>query len=124
MYLIIFLLSFVATSAGMFAGSIVTDEKNIANIILLIALPLITFSGFYKNNGNQADWIGWIRYISPFNYCFTALVWNESMHKPSFVAQMNYDTTLWESVGILLALGLGFRILSCFFLWLKKGTLQ
>lgn len=76
MYLIILLMSFTATSVGMFAGSIVSDPQKISGIINMVALPLITFSGFFKNYSSMPDWIGWIRFISPYNYSYTALVGN------------------------------------------------
>lgn len=76
MYFIIFLMSFSATSAGMFAGSLVKDPKLISSLITLLALPLLTFSGFFKNYNNLPAWIAWLRFISPFNYAFTSLVKN------------------------------------------------
>ena len=46
---IIVLMSFTATSAGMFAGSIVTNPKSVSNMVTIIPLPLLAFSGYFKN---------------------------------------------------------------------------
>jgi len=81
MYLILFLISFGGTSTGLMAGSMLRDEKAINAVIPLIALPLILFSGFFKNSGNMPDWIGWIQYISPFKYGFIGFVHNEVLYK-------------------------------------------
>jgi ABC-type multidrug transport system permease subunit len=85
MYLIILLMSFTATSAGMFAGSIITDPRSFGNIVTFVTTPLLAFSGFFKNYDNMPKWIGWVRFISPFNYSFTALVGNETKYKPGLV---------------------------------------
>lgn len=69
-------MTFTATSAGMFVGSLVQNPHVASNFITMLALPLITFSGFFKNNGNFPDWIGWIKQISPFHYSFISLVIN------------------------------------------------
>jgi len=76
MYLIILFLSFAGTSLGFLIGSIITDPTMVSNLPTVVMLPFLIFSGFFKNDANMPDWIGWIRYISPFNYCFTALVKN------------------------------------------------
>jgi ABC-type multidrug transport system permease subunit len=74
MYLIVLSLSFAGTSLGLLIGSTVTDPTVVHNLPTVAMFPFLMFSGFFKNNGNLPVWIGWIRYISPFNYCFTALV--------------------------------------------------
>lgn len=76
MYLIFFLILFVGTSTGLLAGSILSDEKAINAVIPSIALPMILFSGFFKNTGNLPNWLGWIQYISPFKYSFIGFVEN------------------------------------------------
>jgi hypothetical protein len=42
----------------------------------------------------------------------------------SNIAQMNFDVGLWASIGILAALGIAFRLLSLFFLWLLRTKLE
>ncbi len=85
LYLIILVMSFTATSLGMFTGSIITDAKSTGGIVLFMMIPLLSFSGLFKNYDNMPYWIGWIRFISPFNYSFTALLRNETKYKPGLV---------------------------------------
>jgi ABC-type multidrug transport system permease subunit len=42
----------------------------------IIVLPVVLFSGFYKNRETLPGWIGWIEYISPIKYGFTAIATN------------------------------------------------
>jgi ABC-type multidrug transport system permease subunit len=79
-------MSFTATSAGMFAGSIISDPKRVSDLISIIAIPLLSFSGYFKNYSSMPVWNGWIRFLSPFNYSFTALVQNETLYKPSYAS--------------------------------------
>lgn len=37
---------------------------------------------------------------------------------------MNYDFQMWGAIGMLIMLGVVFRLLSLFFLWFKKGRVQ
>jgi ABC-type multidrug transport system permease subunit len=76
MYFALFLHFFTATSLGLFVGSMITDAKTVSAILNMVFQPFIVFSGLYKNNHSYADWIGWLRFLSPFNYCFTALIEN------------------------------------------------
>jgi ABC-type multidrug transport system permease subunit len=85
MYLIILLMSFTATSTGMLTGSLVSDPKKLGLVINLITIPLLSFCGFFKNINSLPVWVGWIRFLSPFNYAFTALVGNETLYKSSLI---------------------------------------
>lgn len=75
-YFIAYLLSFNGMSLGLMLGSIVTDSKSVSAITPIFLLPVILFSGFFKNSGNLSDWIGWVQYISPVKYAFSAFVHN------------------------------------------------
>ena len=86
MYLIIFLMSFTGTGCGLLLGALVTDPIILSELISFLLLPLLSFSGYFKNYSNMPAWNGWIRFISPFNYSFTALVGNETMYKASRVS--------------------------------------
>lgn len=37
---------------------------------------------------------------------------------------MNYDFDEWPAIGMLIMLGIVFRLLSLFFLWFRKGRIQ
>jgi len=43
----------------------------------MLLMPLMIFSGFFVNSGTSPAFLRWIKYISPANYAFTALVKNE-----------------------------------------------
>jgi ATP-binding cassette, subfamily G (WHITE), eye pigment precursor transporter len=58
-------------------GSVVVDPRTISVGLPLLTLPLIVFSGFYKNIANLSPWNGWIQYLSPIKYAFGAMVWNQ-----------------------------------------------
>lgn len=76
MYFILVLMSFTGTSAGIFIGSMTTNPKSVGNALQAVLVPLLIFGGYYKNLGNIASWVIWIKFISPFTYIFTALVDN------------------------------------------------
>lgn len=90
LYVIILVMSFTATSVGMLAGSIIKDAKSAGSIIFFFMVPLLSFSGFFKNYNSMPKWIGWLRFISPFNYSFTALVGNETHYKHGRVDELNF----------------------------------
>lgn len=48
-YLIFGLMSFCGASLGLFLGSVIMDEKDVPAVIPLFLLPMITYSGFFKN---------------------------------------------------------------------------
>lgn len=75
-YLIIYNLNFIGSSLGLFVGSIIKDPRSVAVTNIIALLPLVMFSGFFKNSNNLPVWVGWIQYISPFKYGFSALVQN------------------------------------------------
>lgn len=124
-YLVCYLISFAGMSLGLLLGSMVPDEKSVSALTPMVLLPFFLFSGLFKNTGNLSSWIGWIQYISPIKYAFSGYLQNEVLYvAKSNVAQMNFDVGLWASVGGLAALGIGYRLLSLFFLWLLRARLE
>lgn len=123
-YLVILLMNFSGMSLGLLVGSIVKDAKSVAVATIALVLPFMLFSGFFKNQNNLSKWIGWIQYISPFKYGFSAFTQNEVLHRTSNIHLLNMDVGLWESVGCLIALGIAFRLLSWFFLWKLRTRLE
>jgi ABC-type multidrug transport system permease subunit len=75
-YLIILLINFCGMSLGLLVGSSVKDARNVSAVTPALVLPFVLFSGYFKNQGNLANWIGWIQYISPFKYGFSAFTQN------------------------------------------------
>jgi ABC-type multidrug transport system permease subunit len=90
----------------------------------LIVLPLMLFSGFYKNRKDLPVWIGWIEYLSPIKYSFVSLATNEYQGTTAPISLLNFDTSMWESIGILIALSLFARFVSIFVLWAMRSKLQ
>lgn len=123
-YIICYFISFAGMSLGLMLGSMVTDAKSVSAVTPILMLPLVLFSGLFKNSGNLPDWIGWIQYLSPIKYTYSAFLQNEVLYaQDSLINQMNLDVSLWASIGILAALGLAFRLISLFFLWLLRAKL-
>lgn len=75
-YLFAFLCNAAGNSYGLFVGSLFSDAKIASGMLPLIVLPLMLFSGFYKNRGDIPHWIGWIEYISPIKYTFVGFANN------------------------------------------------
>jgi ABC-type multidrug transport system permease subunit len=124
-YLICYLIGFAGMSLGLMLGSMATDAKSVSVLTPVIMLPFFLFSGLFKNTGNLPAWIGWIQYISPIKYTFSAFLQNEVIYASSSnIGQMNFDVGLWASIGLLAALGIAFRLSSLFFLWLLRAKLE
>jgi len=66
--------SFAGNSLGLFLGSVVNDAKSISTALPMVLLPVILFSGFFKNRADLPVWIGWLEYISPIKYSFIAFL--------------------------------------------------
>ena len=124
-YFVTFLVSLAGNSFGLLVGSLFSDSKVASGLLPLIVLPLILFSGFYKNRGDLPAWIGWLEYLSPMKYSLISLVNNEYAYDPEApVHLLEFNVSTWGSIGILIGLSMAVRFLSLVFLWLLKGKLQ
>ena len=123
-YLISVLMAFVGSSLGLLIGSISKDEKTGTALISIIAIPMLMFSGVFKNRENYPVWIGWLEYLSPFKYGLASGLLNEVSAKSSRVSELNFDLSIWGNIGVLIALCLGFRLLALFFLWWLRKKLE
>jgi ABC-type multidrug transport system permease subunit len=56
-YLITLLTSFCGMSLGLLVGSFIRDPKTVSIASPVIVLPLVLFSGFFKNSSNLSAWI-------------------------------------------------------------------
>ena len=122
--LVLYLLSFNGMSFGMFFGSIIEDQRSVSQLIPIISLVISLVSGYYKNLANLPAWMGWVQYLSPLRYSFEAFVRNETQFSTSLIDQLNFNLSIWFAVGLFVALGLLFRMLGLFFLWLLRSRLQ
>ncbi|EWS75885.1 ABC-2 family transporter protein (macronuclear) [Tetrahymena thermophila SB210] len=94
-----------------------------------ITVPTMLFGGYYKNSGDYASWIGWISYLSPYKYSFSALAQNEYTYEGQNypqdpIKQLNFNLDKWESIGCLIGLCLGYSIIAYILLSLLKKKLQ
>lgn len=76
-YLVFFLVSFAGNSMGLLLGSAISDAKLVSILLPFVILPVVLFSGFYKNREDLPDWISWSEYVSPLKYSFIAFMRNE-----------------------------------------------
>ena len=121
-YLVTYLITLNGSSLGLMIGSIILDQKSVGAVTPCVLLPVILFSGFFKNTANLPVWLGWIQYISPIKYGFSAWIQNEvEFASSSALNTLNLDTGLWMNVYLLAVLAVGFRIVSLIFLELLKS---
>lgn len=75
-FLVSFLCSLAGNSFGLLCSSFFSDAKVASGMLPMVVLPLMLFSGFYKNRKDLPGWIGWIEYISPIKYTFVGYARN------------------------------------------------
>lgn len=100
------------------------DVKSVSAVVPIILIPLVLFSGLFKNTGNIPAWLGWIQYISPLKYGYLAFIENEMKYRPSNIADLNFDVSFWAAIGILIGLSIGYSALSLLFLWLLRTKIE
>lgn len=54
------LLGLSGNSCGLMAGSMFQDVRTAAGMLPMVIMPLVLFSGFYANQSQFMDWIGWL----------------------------------------------------------------
>lgn len=59
---------------GLIGGCMFKDVKVAAGVVPMFIMPLILFSGFFKNSSNFMSWISWLQYVSPVKYAFEAVM--------------------------------------------------
>jgi len=90
-------------------GSVFSDAKVATNVVPVILLPWMIFSGFYINSNSMPNWLGWFQYTSPFRYALESLMWNQYTDYElgtGIVDQYGYHLGLWGAFGLLAAVGL------------------
>jgi ABC-type multidrug transport system permease subunit len=123
-FFINFICSLAGNSFGLMVGSLFSDPKVASGIMPLMILPLMLFSGFYKNTGDLPAWIGWIQYISPIKYTFIGLADNEFSGTNAPISLLNFDLDLYPALGVMIGLSVVARLISLFMLWSMKQRLQ
>ncbi|KAM3141214.1 hypothetical protein pb186bvf_006599 [Paramecium bursaria] len=95
------LLALCANSMGLMAGCAFKDVKLALNIVPMVLMPLIIFSGFFANQKNFYVWIGWIQYLSPLKYAYEAMMTNETKvrhYERDPLVLYDFHIGLWECV--------------------------
>jgi ABC-type multidrug transport system permease subunit len=124
-FLILYLISFSGTSIGLLVGSIAQFQSSVAMVLALFIYTFYLFSGMFKNLNNFPSYINWLQYINPIRYTFAAFMQNEVPESAqSRVSELNFSTDLWGSVGLLALLGVVYRLMAYFVLWVHRGKLQ
>ena len=59
-YIALIVAGFTGSSLGYLAGSLVSDPTVAAALINFIMMPLILFSGFFKQRDSLPNWVRWI----------------------------------------------------------------
>ncbi|EAR86576.2 ABC-2 family transporter protein (macronuclear) [Tetrahymena thermophila SB210] len=114
---------------GYLCGCIFQNAQVSIAVTPMLLIPFMLFGGYYKNQGDYASWIGWIQYLSPFKYSFSAVAQNEYSYEgqgypQNPIHQLNFDLSMWESVGCLIVLSFAYTIVAFVLLSLLKQKVQ
>ncbi|KAL4474986.1 hypothetical protein ABPG74_001682 [Tetrahymena malaccensis] len=114
---------------GYLCGCVFQNAQVAIAVTPMLLVPCMLFGGYYKNQGDYASWIAWIQYLSPFKYSFAALAQNEYSYEgqgypQNPIQQMNFNLSMWESVGCLIGLSFAFTIIAFVMLSLLKKKVQ
>jgi len=139
-YGILALVSVVAVSYGYIVSTVAPSVPAASAISAPLILPLLLLGGFYVKNTTIPVWLSWLQYLSWFNYGFEALVVNQWDDYGKITCKVTNNRTntpcvddgneVIEYLGLnkgnvlidiyaLLALTVGFRIISFLFLLRK-----
>lgn len=125
MFNFITLLANLAGNAyGFLMGSFFNDAKVATGVLPMVVLPLMIFSGFFKNRADLPGWAGWLEYISPMKYSFIEFATNEYRNTTAPIYLLNFDVSFWLSVGLMVVLIVVTKILTIVVLSLMKSRLQ
>lgn len=76
-YAILALVSVVAVSYGYIVSTVAPSVPAASAISAPLLLPLLLIGGFYVKNNTIPDWLSWLQYLSWFKYGFETLVVNQ-----------------------------------------------
>lgn len=96
----------------------------------LVNIPMFLFGGFFSNSKAIGAWIRWFQYVTPIRYAFEAAIRNEYENKDLSQYQVNpmtmlgFNLGIGKSLGLLVVLIVGFRLLSIICLKLLVSKFQ
>ena len=83
-----------------------------------VMMAFVIFGGFFSNTNSLTGAFYWVRYLSPFNYTYRAYILNQ-FNDFSFdygvsnpIETLNFQGLIWQNVGSLLLLMLGYYIIA------------
>lgn len=120
----VFFTSLLAESLALSVSILAGDAQAAAAIIPVFVIIALLFGGFFINDDELADWIGWLKYTSFVFYAFTTLVKNEfvgdSETVKTILAGYN-DLSLTVNIIILIGICVFYRVLGYLFLHYLRG---
>ena len=101
---------------GYCIGSVTNNVAFAITIGPLTMMTMVVYGGFFSNTDSLASAFYWMKYISPFNYGYRALILNqftdyqfeEGVQNP--IDRLNFQGEIWENAGCLLLVGLGYLL--------------
>jgi ABC-type multidrug transport system permease subunit len=104
------------TSLGLTAGAWFTRVDVAASLGAIMSLPFYYYSGFLRPVDSIPIAFRWLSYISPFRWVFFSLMLNEykdsDRNVNDVLGQYNIHGTVGESIGWLIVVLIGFRLLA------------
>ena len=115
---IILLCQISGNAMGYWIGSYSNNRVFSGTLGTTLMTVLTIFSGFFSNTKSLSSFCYWIQYLSPFNYAYRAFILNQftdftvnaGVINP--IDELNFQGVVWQDIGSLLLLLLGFYILT------------
>ncbi|CAN8067671.1 unnamed protein product [Agarophyton chilense] len=104
----------MAQALSVFGG----DEQTAAAIVPVAVIFQLLFGGFFIQPNALPGYIAWMRWATFMYYAFNAAVLNEFGDNP-FGSAQGFTLSKWESIGVLIAFAVGFKLL--YFLALRAN---
>lgn len=103
---------------GYVVGSATNNVSFAITIGPLTMMAMLIYGGFFSNTSSFASAFYWVRYLSPFNFTYRALILNQftdfdfddGVYNPINV--LNFEGEVWENTGALLLLTGGYLTLA------------
>lgn len=123
--LTIFLISTLAESLALTISVMTGDAQAAAALIPVFVIIALLFGGFFLEDEQLSDWIGWIKYTSFIFYGFNALIKNEfadltDEQNPNFFERYN-SLSIAGNLALVFTCLVFYRVLGFLFLHYLRG---